>query len=205
MVLPPSLQKLASGWLARLYREGVEPSGSLQEVSDHISPPPLLDLSWRKGSFILNLPLASLDHLVGAEQNSSRYGHAKRLGGFEIDHCLECGRLLDRQICGLFAFHNSSGVDADMMIGGAQARSVAHQAAGQGKFTPSEDRRNGMARGQQHELIAPDGKELVGLHDEPADALIDDGRQGRVDLAVAAYVEDAHRLPDPVGGGLHVA
>ena len=47
--------KLASGWLARLYREGVEPSGSLQEVSDHISPPPLLDLSWRKGSFILNL------------------------------------------------------------------------------------------------------------------------------------------------------
>src|SRR5262249_43420389 len=53
MVLPPSLQKLASGWLARLYREGVEPSGSLQEVSDHISPPPLLDSSWRKGSIII--------------------------------------------------------------------------------------------------------------------------------------------------------
>src|SRR5437016_8600323 len=44
--------KLASGWLARLYREGVEPSGSLQKVSDHISRPPFLDLSWRKGSFI---------------------------------------------------------------------------------------------------------------------------------------------------------
>ena len=29
--------KLASGWLARLYREGVEPSGSLRKVSDHIS------------------------------------------------------------------------------------------------------------------------------------------------------------------------
>src|SRR5262249_55479355 len=27
--------RLASGWLARLYREGVEPSGSLQKVSDH--------------------------------------------------------------------------------------------------------------------------------------------------------------------------
>src|ERR1700693_5353644 len=40
--------KLASGWLARLYREGVEPSGSLQKVSDHISRPPFLDLSWRK-------------------------------------------------------------------------------------------------------------------------------------------------------------
>ena len=31
--------KLASGRLARLYREGVEPSGSLQKVSVHISSP----------------------------------------------------------------------------------------------------------------------------------------------------------------------
>jgi hypothetical protein len=29
--------RLASGWLARLCREGVEPSGSLQKVSDHPS------------------------------------------------------------------------------------------------------------------------------------------------------------------------
>src|ERR1700687_3104045 len=28
--------RLASGWLARLYREGVEPSGSPWKVSDHI-------------------------------------------------------------------------------------------------------------------------------------------------------------------------
>jgi hypothetical protein len=31
--------KLASGWLARLYREGVQPSGPLQKVSDHILVP----------------------------------------------------------------------------------------------------------------------------------------------------------------------
>jgi hypothetical protein len=34
--------RLASGWLARLYREGVEPSGSPQKVSDHI----LIPLFW---------------------------------------------------------------------------------------------------------------------------------------------------------------
>ena len=34
--------RLASGWLTRLYREGVEPSGSLQKVSDHI----LIPLFW---------------------------------------------------------------------------------------------------------------------------------------------------------------
>jgi hypothetical protein len=32
--------RLASGWLARLYREGVEPSGSQRRVSDHIILPP---------------------------------------------------------------------------------------------------------------------------------------------------------------------
>jgi hypothetical protein len=31
--------RLASGWLARLYREGVEPSRSQQKVSDHIFVP----------------------------------------------------------------------------------------------------------------------------------------------------------------------
>jgi hypothetical protein len=31
--------KLASGWLARLYREGVEPSGPLQKASGHILVP----------------------------------------------------------------------------------------------------------------------------------------------------------------------
>src|SRR6266542_2899785 len=62
--------KLASGWLARLYREGVEPSGSLQKVSDHISRPPFLDLSWRKGSFIFEPSLSGLflNHLVGGAE-----------------------------------------------------------------------------------------------------------------------------------------
>jgi hypothetical protein len=31
--------RLASGWLAGLYREGVEPSGSLRKVSDHMIIP----------------------------------------------------------------------------------------------------------------------------------------------------------------------
>src|ERR1700756_3158493 len=34
-----SRARLASGWLAGLYREGVEPSGSLRKVSDHMVIP----------------------------------------------------------------------------------------------------------------------------------------------------------------------
>ena len=41
--------KLASGWLAHLYREGVEPSGPLQKVSDH--PSSFSGLSLAQGKF----------------------------------------------------------------------------------------------------------------------------------------------------------
>src|SRR6266566_1574208 len=41
--------KLASGWLARLYREGVEPSGLLQKVSDY--PSSFSGLSLAQGKF----------------------------------------------------------------------------------------------------------------------------------------------------------
>ena len=87
--------KLASGWLARLYREGVEPSGSLQKVSDHISRPPFLDLSWRKGSFIVTPPsrAGSLDHLVGQRDHCWRRRQAERRRGLEIEPQLELGRL----------------------------------------------------------------------------------------------------------------
>jgi len=52
--------KLASGWLARLYREGVEPSGLLQKVSDHIPIllfwicPGAREVSWRSNPLVQN-------------------------------------------------------------------------------------------------------------------------------------------------------
>jgi hypothetical protein len=58
--------RLASGWLARLCREGVDPLDRCKRFQ--IIHPPFLDLAWRKRSFIAILPsrTASFDHLVGA-------------------------------------------------------------------------------------------------------------------------------------------
>src|SRR5262245_42571107 len=42
--------RLASGWLARLCREGVDPLDRCKRFQ--IIHPPFLDLAWRKGSFI---------------------------------------------------------------------------------------------------------------------------------------------------------
>ena len=86
--------KLASGWLARLYREGVEPSGSLQEVSDHISPPPLLDLSWRKGSFILNLPTTS-HHSITSSARASKVAGTSRPSALAVLRLMINSNLVD--------------------------------------------------------------------------------------------------------------
>jgi hypothetical protein len=40
----------------------------------------------------------SLDHLVGAQQDRWRYVKAEGLGGLEVDHQLERGRILNRQL-----------------------------------------------------------------------------------------------------------
>jgi hypothetical protein len=147
--------------------------------------------------------VGSLNHLVGAQQDSRWNRHAECFGSFEVDYHLERGRLLYRKIGRVFALENSSRVDGQLTICRTQARSLAHQAASHGEFATSKNRRDRVTRGQQHKLVAPNGKELVGLHNEPADVLIDDGRKRRVDLAVVAHVEYAHQLPDLVSGGLH--
>src|SRR5260221_12639067 len=60
IVLPPSLQgSPPAGWLS-LCREGVEPSGSLQKVSDH--PSSFSGLSLAQGKFHVEPPSPSSSH-----------------------------------------------------------------------------------------------------------------------------------------------
>src|SRR5215204_5032658 len=73
--------------------------------------------------------------LPGALIRSPRRAGEQRLGNFEakhpgrlvVDDQLELGRLHHRQVCGLGALEDVSGLDADLTIGVRQARSVADQ------------------------------------------------------------------------------
>src|ERR1700730_19341203 len=65
----------------------------------------------------------SLDHLVSAREQPRRNFKPERLRGLEIDHKLEFGRLLHRQVVGLLALQNPVNVAGRLpgMVGGGCA------------------------------------------------------------------------------------
>src|ERR1700745_4120449 len=72
----------------------------------------------------------SFDHLVGAGEQHGRHVEPERAGGRQIDDEIELGRLYHRQIGGLLAFQDASGIDTNLAIGFGDAGPVADQAAG---------------------------------------------------------------------------
>src|SRR6266540_547653 len=179
--------KLASGWLARLYREGVEPSGSLQKVSDHISRPPFLDLSWRKGSFILNLPpFTSLDHLVGERQQRRRDVDGERFGGREINDHFEFCWLRDRQVGWFLAFEDAARIDASELVYVVVVRPVTDQPADIGIFAAVIDGGQRVARCQRDDQCATSEKERVDSDQQCRAGLLREICESRLDVAIAA-------------------
>ena len=97
------------------------------------------------------------DHLVGAGQERLRHGQAKRLRGLEVDHQLELGRLLHRQVGRLLALEDA--VDVAGRAAGRIGRigPVGHQAAARGEGAERIDRGQTMTRGKRdNQLAVPD-------------------------------------------------
>ena len=108
------------------------------------------------------------DDLVGPGEDRRRHNQAERLGGLQIDHQLECGRLLHRQIGRLGAVEDLPGVSGELAVDSGEAGSIADQAAQSGELTPVIDRRNRMVRRQRDELLA-----LAAVQRVPADEVIE--------------------------------
>jgi hypothetical protein len=94
--------------------------------------------------------------------------------------------LLDRQFGRLFPFENAPDIAAGEAIGIGNARSITDQPANVGKLAQVVDRRERMARRQPDQLIAPAQKKSIGPDDDGVATLLDEAREGRVDVAVAA-------------------
>src|ERR1700736_1505098 len=66
------------------------------------------------------------DHLIRAGEERRRNVEAERLRCLEIDHKLEFGRLLHRQVGRLLAFENATDIEADLTERVCHTGVVAH-------------------------------------------------------------------------------
>jgi hypothetical protein len=106
-----------------------------------------------------------------------------------IDGQLEFHRLLDRQVCRLFAFENPPGVATSEAIGIGNTRAVTDQSANVGKLSQIIDCWERMARCEPDQLIAPAQKERIGAYDDGINMLLNETREGCVDIAFAAGIQ----------------
>src|SRR6516165_3412076 len=120
---------------------------------------------------------------------------AERLGGLEIDHELDLGLLLDRQLARLGTFEDFARVDANLAICIDETGVIAHQTARRDELASSIDCRNAMLRRQRHEPIASAVEEVIGADEERIGMPLDEGREGRVEIAFRAGVQDNNFSP----------
>src|SRR5436190_4233504 len=108
-----------------------------------------------KETYAVQQKIFLLDHLVGASREPGRYVEAERLGSFQVDHELEPGGLIDRQVGGLFALENPSDVEASPAIRIRSVVAIAHQPALFDKRTVGVHVGDGVTRRERDNLLAP--------------------------------------------------
>ena len=129
------------------------------------------------------------DHLVGDREHVLRYLDAERSRRLQVDGELELGRLQHRQVGGLRAFEDFTGIDADLTKRVHDVGSVAHQPAGRDNITIKICRRNLVDRRQGEELPAPAVEECVGNDEEGIGSLARKSGKGHIDLVDRRSVE----------------
>ena len=111
-------------------------------------------------------------------------------GRLQVDDELEFGRLQDRQVGGIGALKDLTGVDADLTIHVQDIGPIAHQPTRFDMFANGIGRGNRIARRECRKLDAPSDEESVGGDEEGDDPVARESGEGRLDLAAGAGVED---------------
>src|SRR5215471_17887924 len=201
MALPPSMQGLLpAGWLAFTGRE----SNSLDRYKRfQVIHPPFLDLAWRKGSFMLNLPLwfRSFNHLVGARKQRWRQLEAERLGAFEVDRQIDPGRELDRQIARFGALENPVDVAGRMPIALSLVDAVRCEQARLDIFSVSGSGREPRGEREPRNLHTLRKEQTVHRHDDGLHPLLAESTESGSELAAGSGLFCEHRHAAGARGG----
>src|SRR5262249_3648072 len=128
---------------------------------------------------------------------------AERLGGLEVDHQLELGRLQDWQIGGLGTLQKATRVNSRLTIGVLDAGAVADESAGSDVFAQRVHRRNPEVVGQGDYLLTSAGEQGIGDDDEGIVAPSCQRSERHVDLFLTGRVENVYRLSQGARRLLH--
>src|SRR5215216_97857 len=138
---------------------------------------------------------ALFDHFVGEREQRMRDGNAEHPGGLGVDDELELARLHDRQVCGLGARQNATGIGANLTPSICNIGPVAHQPARFGEFACAKGRRDRVARCQIDQLETPAGEKGVARDEEGIGRRARKRRECCIDLVVGAGVENLELQP----------
>src|SRR5260370_24853826 len=132
----------------------------------------------------------SVDPLVGDGEDVRRNGEAEHLRGLEIDNKFELVDLFDRQVSGIDALENSTGVNTAFVIALTQHRSIAHQATGFDELADFVDRRDLMTCRKRDKVLAPTSEEWVRADEQRITPLLDKRREDRIQIALGDGIVD---------------
>src|SRR5262249_58874395 len=116
---------------------------------------------------------------------------------------MEFCRQYHRQFSRLLTLYNPTDVVARLAVGIESAGAVAHEDAGFGLLEIGEDRRQSVAGHQDNQLDPLSEEKGVGAYEQRTDPLLFNGREGIVDVALRAGMNNLERLSDGRSCFLH--
>ena len=104
------------------------------------------------------------DDLVGARGKRRRHFEAERFSGREVNHKLELGGLIHRQVRRLFTLENTADIETNPAIRVRNVIAIAHQPAIGDKFAIEVQGGNSVAPGQRDDLLFATAEERIAAH-----------------------------------------
>src|SRR5262245_9112595 len=138
MSLPPVAGAVT---MIRTGRVGYVCAQARRDTAGSAAAPAARCRKFRRGSFIVEPPFTSFDHLVGAGEQRGRHGEAEQSRGFEINYQLEPRRLLNGKIGRLGALEDFVDISRCTPSQFREICSVRHKAASVHIFSKSMKRR----------------------------------------------------------------
>jgi hypothetical protein len=126
-----------------------------------------MSLMGHEATYAVQKTVPSLDQFVGAQHEASGNLVAYRLGGLEIDHQLEPGGLLDRNVGGLGAAQHLDQLARTLTTEVGKARAITSEGALFGIFRPLENAWQTQRRDALDECGTADGKHRRGQKIDP--------------------------------------